>query len=73
MILRFMVLLALGMAVVQAAGTPQSPQWIWGPAGAENEVRFFRRTFTVPPGAMGGDVVIAADDEAEVSINRLVF
>ena len=70
MILRFMVLLALGMALVQAAATPQSPQWIWGPAGAENEVRFFRRTFTVPPGAMGGDVVIAADDEAEVSINR---
>jgi len=48
MILRFMALLALGVALVQAAGTPQSPQWIWGPAGAENEVRFFRRTFTVP-------------------------
>ena len=46
------------------------PQWIWGPAGTENEVRFFRKTFQVPPGAMGGDVVIAADDEAEVSINR---
>jgi putative heme-binding domain-containing protein len=67
MILRFMVCWALVWVVAHGASTPQ---WIWGPAGAENEIRYFRRTFTVPPGASGGDVVIAADDEAEVSVNR---
>lgn len=67
MSLRFVVLLALGACLIRAETLPQ---WIWGPAGAETETRFFRRTFTVPPGATGGDVIIAADDEAEVSINR---
>ncbi len=67
MTLRLLVLIVLWTRIVHAESVPQ---WIWGPAGAENEVRFFRRTFTVPPGATGGDVVIAADDEAEVSVNR---
>jgi putative heme-binding domain-containing protein len=67
MSLRFLVLMTFWASFVHAES---APQWIWGPAGAENEVRFFRKTFTVPPGAMGGEVVIAADDEAEVSVNR---
>jgi hypothetical protein len=67
MTMRFLVLMTFWASFVHAES---APQWIWGPAGAENEVRFFRKTFTVPPGAMGGDVVIAADDEAEVSVNR---
>lgn len=67
MTLRLLVLMAFWASFVHAES---APQWIWGPAGPENEVRFFRKTFTVPPGAMGGDVVIAADDEAEVSVNR---
>lgn len=70
MMLRFMALLAFGLVSLPAAAVPRVPQWIWGPAGSEDEVRFFRRTFTVPPGAMGGDVVIAADDSAEVTLNR---
>ena len=67
MSLRFLVLVVLGLCIARAESVPQ---WIWGPAGAENETRHFRRTFTVPPGATGAEVVIAADDEAEVSINR---
>jgi putative heme-binding domain-containing protein len=67
MIFRRLVLMLIWVRCLQADAVPQ---WIWGPAGAENEVRFFRKTFQVPPGATGGDVVIAVDDEAEVSINR---
>ena len=67
MTFRCLVLMLVGACYVQAEAVPH---WIWGPAGGENEVRFFRKTFQVPPGATGGDVVIAADDEAEVSVNR---
>jgi putative heme-binding domain-containing protein len=70
MSLRFLALVISVVVGVGGLRAQSVPQWIWGPAGAENETRFFRRTFTVPPGAMGGEVVIAADDEAEVSINR---
>ena len=70
MSLRFVALVAWVALGVCRVGAESVPQWVWGPAGAEDETRFFRRTFTVPPGATGGEVVIAADDEAEVSINR---
>ncbi|MEO5802164.1 MAG: hypothetical protein ABIR24_01435, partial [Verrucomicrobiota bacterium] len=49
----------------------QVPEWIWHPGGAatNNEVRYFRKTFSVKDKPDSATLAIAADDEAEIWLN----
>src|SRR5262245_42246973 len=59
------------LAVLPAAA--QSPEWIWHPNGGEsatnNEVRYFRTTFTTGKGPQKALLAVAADNQAEVFLN----
>src|SRR6185436_13294400 len=50
-----------------------NPRWIWhdnkGAAIKPDEVRYFRKTFTVPGKASKANLSVAADDEAVVYLN----
>ena len=66
------LILALGMAGVAGAPAPV-PEWIWhaneGRAPADNEVRFFRKTFTVAGDVSKAVLCVAADNHVVVFIN----
>ncbi|MGI8965060.1 MAG: hypothetical protein ACR2H1_03110, partial [Limisphaerales bacterium] len=48
----------------------QVPEWIWsGKTAAENEVRYFRKTFTLNDNVTKAVLSAAADDEAQIFLN----
>ncbi len=67
-----LLILALGIAGVEAAPAPV-PEWIWpaneGRAPADNEVRFFRKTFTLQGDVSKAVLCVAADNHAVVFVN----
>src|SRR6266404_8384712 len=69
----FLALLLTGCRPLLA----QTPEWIWldnqGAAPADNEVRFFRKTFAVEGPVSKAVISVAADNEAVVFINSPVF
>src|SRR6266699_3099355 len=66
------LILAVVIAGVEAAPAPV-PEWIWhaneGRAPADNEVRFFRKTFTIAGDVSTAVLCVAADNHAIVFIN----
>jgi len=66
------LILALGIAGVAGAPAPVA-EWIWhaneGRAPADNEVRFFRKTFTVAGDVSTAVLCVAADNHAVVFVN----
>src|SRR5437868_13375016 len=56
-----------------SAANAQVPEWIWhdnkGQSPAENEIRFFRKTFDLPGPVTKALLTVAGDDEATVFIN----
>ena len=59
--------------VLPLALQAQTPEWIWhdnkGSAPADNEIRFFRKTFTVDAPVTKAVLTIASDDQAIVYLN----
>src|SRR3954470_12619523 len=51
----------------------QTPEWIWhdnkGKAPADDEVTYFRKTFSIQGKVQRADVAAAGDDQARVYIN----
>jgi len=47
----------------------QTPEWIWGTKTAENEFRNFRREVVLPAAVQHGILTLAADNNAEVSLD----
>lgn len=47
----------------------QTPEWIWGPSAADKEVRYFRKSVTIPPETQRIRVTVAADTAADVRLN----
>src|SRR5436190_21959351 len=51
----------------------QTSEWIWhdnkGSAPADNEIRFFRKTFTVGGPVIKAVLTVAGDDQATVYLN----
>lgn len=48
----------------------QTPEWIWGPPGPEEETRFFRKDFLMPAGIDRALLLVSCDNEAEVFLNN---
>src|SRR4051812_22866875 len=65
--------LAACLFLFALASRAQVPEWIWhsnnGHAATNNEVRFFRKTFTVDELGKRAIIAVAADDEADVWVN----
>lgn len=64
--LRFAGALILCLATRLVA---QSPDWIWGQPGGDTETRYFRRAIVAPADATKAEVIVAADNGAEVFFN----
>ena len=59
---------ALLLAVVSAVA--QEPQWIWHTQqSADDEVRYFRKTFTLPTAPAEATLSVACDNRAKVFVN----
>jgi putative heme-binding domain-containing protein len=71
----FAALCGLLLAATWAAGPlhAQTPEWIWhdnkGAATGDEEVRYFRKVFTVPAGVARASLTVACDNEAAVFLN----
>lgn len=61
--------LVVGVVVLLSRLTGQTPEWIWGTGGPDEETRYFRKSFAVPPGATRANLSVACDNEAEVFLN----
>ncbi|MBL9174589.1 MAG: c-type cytochrome [Verrucomicrobiales bacterium] len=59
-------LLALALTTIRA----QTPEWIWSAAPPDpEEIRVFRKSFTVPAGITKAVMTVAADNDAEVRLD----
>lgn len=47
----------------------QTPEWIWGEPGGDTETRYFRHRIVAPAGSAKAEVIVAADNSAEVFFN----
>ena len=64
--LRVFLLALLSLASARA----QTPEWIWHTAkAADGEVRFFRKTFTVPAGVTEATLMVTGDNHATAYLN----
>lgn len=64
--LRVFLLALLTLATARA----QTPEWIWHTAkAADGEVRFFRKTFTVPAGVTEATLLVSGDNHAVAYLN----
>jgi putative heme-binding domain-containing protein len=67
------ILLVFSTLLLAVRASAQTPNWIWHPnegrATAENEVRFFRKSFSVEGRAQKAILSVAADNRAEVFLN----
>ena len=69
---RFCCAALISAAVFAVHALAQTPEWIWGSTSAETETRYFRKSFTVPPGIQRARLSVAADNNAEVRLNGKV-
>jgi putative heme-binding domain-containing protein len=67
--MHFRSLTLLGFLVAALRLSAQTPEWIWGNAAADKEIRHFRKPFTVPAGIQRAILTVAADNGAEVRLN----
>src|SRR5579872_3162184 len=71
--LRFHLLLWVSLLVNSAQAAAPTPEWIWhdnhGAKAAENEIRYFRKTFNVDGRVSKAVLTATGDDEIVVYVN----
>ena len=61
-------LIALATVTQIVAAIPK-PEWIWSGPQADQEIRYFRKSFQAPPGVNKVSVIVAADNQAELNLD----